>query len=196
MSLDDKMTELADAVRSKTGKTGKLSIHQMVSALTPSGNVYWDGNLPGDYHEFSLIKPIPAHTKISDIIVTSDKPDDPSEIVVFFFKDPVIDKDTTAYAYRMNDRWNFNINKRVDGKDISETELPDDLIEICAGSTINNLKIVVKGADSVSTYTTVFQAYTGLANAIKKSTSTSGKLTIEKMITLLGGTTSTDGRYD
>ena len=191
MSLDDKMTELADAIRSKTGKTGKLSIPQMVSALTTSEKVYWDGNLPGDYHESSLIKPIPAHTKISDIIVTSDKPDDPDAMIVLLFKED--DKDITAYAYWRDGRWNTNVNKKVDGKYISETELPDDMIKILStDSTINNLKIVVKGADSVPTYTTVFQAYTGLANAIKKSTSTSGKLTIEKMITLLGGTTSKD----
>lgn len=196
MSLDDKMTELADAIRSKTGKTGKLSIPQMVSSLTTSEKVYWDGNLPGDYHMYSLFKPIPAHTKISDIIVTSDKPDDSLAIFLLYFKDPVNNKDITAYASCGNDRWTINVNKRVDGKDISETELPDDLIEIFSGSIINNLKIVVKGADSAPTYTTVFQAYTGLANAIKKSTGTSGKLTIEKMITLLGGTTSTDGRYD
>ena len=189
MLLDDKMTELADAIRSKTGKTGKLSIPQMVSALTPSGNiVYWDGNLPKDYHTYSLAKPIPAHTKISDIIITSDKPDESFAIFLIHFKHQ--DENITADVYYMNDRWNINILKRVDDSYIAETELPDDMVEILAGSTINNLKIVVKGADSgIPTYTTVFQAYTGLANAIKKSTSTSGKLTIEKnlQISTFGG---------
>lgn len=190
MLLDDKMTELADAIRSKTGKTGKLSISQMVSSLTSSETVYWEGNILNDYMNHSLIKPIPAHTKISDIIITSDKPDD--QFATFFLQFKHRDKSIVASVYYLHDRWNFNIFKRVDDKYITETELPDDAVEISVGSTINNLKIVVKGADSVPTYTTVFQAYTGLANAIKKSTGTSGKLTIEKMITLLGGTTSKD----
>lgn len=190
MLLDDKMTELADAIRRKTGKTGKLSISQMVSSLTSSETVYWEGNISNDYMNHSLIKPIPAHTKISDIIITSDKPDDQYATLFLQFKHR--DKSIVASVYYMHDRWNFNIFKQVDDKYITETELPDDAVEISVGSTINNLKIVVKGADSVPTYTTVFQAYTGLANAIKKSTGTSGKLTIEKMITLLGGTTSKD----
>ena len=192
MSLDDKMTELADDVRSKTGKTGKLSIPQMVSALTSSGNiVYWDGNLPNDYDTYSLAKPIPAHTKLSDIIITSDKLDSFAEIFLYF-KDTDKTKNITSYIYYDRGRWNFTMLKRVDDRYISLTELPDDLVEISPDSIVNNLKIVVKGADSVPTYTTVFQAYTGLANAIKKSTSTSGKLTIDDMITLLGGTTSKD----
>ena len=194
MSLDDKMTELADAIRIKTGKTGKLSIPQMVSALTPNGNVYWNGKLPGDISTHLLAKPIPAHTKISDIIVTSDKLTNVlSKIIFLVFKD----KDKVNMAtidYNYDGSWDFYITKP--GQYRMETELPDDLIGIKVSETINNLKIVVKGADSGSselpTYTTVFQAYTGLANAIKKSTSTSGKLTIEKMITLLGGTTSKD----
>lgn len=194
MSRDGKMTELADAIRSKTGKTGKLSIPKMVSALTPSEIVYWNGNLPGDTSTHLLAKPIPAHTKISDIIVTSDKPtDDMSKVLFLVFKDK--DKvDLAMASYMDGGWWSFYITKP--GQYIAETELPDDLIGIQVHSTINNLKIVVKGADSgiseLPTYTNVLQAYTGLANAIKKSTSTSGKLTIEKMITLLGGTTSKD----
>ena len=190
MSLDDKMTELADAIRSKTGKTGKLSIHQMVSALTTSEKVYWDGNLPYDYGTHWLAKPIPAHTKISDIIITSDKLDHNADIFVKLKHPGVV-----AFAMVSYDggQWSFDIAKQVGGKYIHETELPDDLIGFDVDAPVNNLKIVVKGADSgIPTYTTVFQAYTGLANAIKKSTSTSGKLTIEKMITLLGGTTSKD----
>ena len=192
MSLDDKMTELADAIRSKTGKTGKLSIPQMVSALTPSGNVvYWDGNLPGGYNLQSLAKPIPAHTKISDIIVTSDKPDDPYASILLFLKDPYI-TNISDINYE-GSHWKIEITKSGDDTYTPETELPDDLVGIGTDSTINNLKIVVKGSDSgIPTYTTVSQAYTGLANAIKKITRTSGKLTIEKMITLLGGTTSKD----
>lgn len=194
MSLDDKMTELADAIRSKTGKTGKLSIPKMVSALTPGGNIYWNGNLPGDTSTHLLAKPIPAHTKISDIIVTSDKPTNAlSKMIFLVFKDKDKVNMATAY-YNDSGRWTFYITKP--GQYIMETELPDDLIGIKVSATINNLKIVVKGADSGSSelpmYTTVLQAYTGLANAIKKSTSTSGKLTIEEMITLLGGTTSKD----
>ena len=189
MSLDDKMTELADAIRSKTGKTGKLSIPQMVSALTPSGNVYWEGNLSKDYYTHLFAKPIPAHTKISDIIVTSDKPDESFTTFFLYFKDPDKANVEVADLCYKDGRWTINI---IGDKYISETELPDDLIGIQGFATINNLKIVVKGADSVPTYTTVSQAYTGLANAIKKSTSASGKLTIEKMITLLGGTTSKD----
>ena len=194
MLLDDKMTELADAIRNKTGKTGKLSIPKMVSALTPSGNVYWNGNLLGDLDNANIhlfAKPIPAHTKISDIIVTSDKPTDAVAKTIFLaFKDK--DKVNFSYISYVNDRWVFFV--ATPGKYISETELPDDLIGIYVSATINNLKIVVKGTDSseLPTYTTVFQAYTGLANAIKKNTGTSGKLTIEKMITLLGGTTSKD----
>ncbi len=191
MLLDDKMTELADAIRSKTGKTGKLSIPQMVSSLTPSENVYWDGNLPGDYNMHSLAKPIPAHTKISDIIVTSDKPDDPYTPIFLLFKHQ--DKVSIADINYYGGRWEIEVTKAGDDDYIPETELPNDLVGIDADSTIHNLKIVVKGADSgIPTYTTVFQAYTGLANAIKKITRTSGKLTIEKMITLLGGTTSKD----
>lgn len=194
MSRDDKMTELADAIRSKTGKTGKLSIPKMVSALTPSGNVYWNGNLPGDIRTHLFAKPIPAHTKISDIIITSDKLTNVlSKMIFLVFKDK--DKVNMATAdYNDSGRWTFYITKP--GQYIMETELPDDLIGIKVSATINNLKIVVKGADSgiseLPTYTTVLQAYTGLANAIKTSTSTSGKLTIEKMITLLSGTTSKD----
>ena len=189
MSLDDKMTELADAVRSKTGKTGKLSIPQMVSSLTTSEKVYWDGNLLDDYELHSFAKPIPAHTKISDIIVTSDKPTNPNEHVILLdFKDK--DKVGLSYIIYKNGRWELHVTTPDDSE--YKTELPDDLIGMNGSSAVNNLKIVVKGADSVPTYTTVFQAYTGLANAIKKSTSTSGKLTIEKMITLLGGTTSKD----
>lgn len=189
MSLDDKMTELADAIRSKTGKTGKLSIPQMVSSLTSSETVYWEGNLPNDYNTYSLIKPIPAHTKISDIIITSDKPTDPTQTVIILeFKDR--GKVGFSYISYVNGRWEFYVT--IHGGSEYKTELPDDLIGVEGSSAVNNLKIVVKGADSVPTYTTVFQAYTGLANAIKKSTSTSGKLTIEKMITLLGGTTSKD----
>lgn len=187
MLLDDKMTELADAIRSKTGKTGKLSIPQMVSSLTPSEKVYWDGNLPGHFNTYSLPKPIPAHTKISDIIVTSDKPDQYATIFLLFKHQ---DKVGIADIIYDSGQWEIEVTK--DDGYTPETELPDDLIEIDSDSPINNLKIVVKGADSVPTYTTVFQAYTGLANAIKKITRTSGKLTIEKMITLLGGTTSKD----
>lgn len=190
MLLDDKMTELADAIRSKTGKTGKLSIPQMVSSLTPSEKVYWDGNLPGHFNTYSLPKPIPAHTKISDIIVTSDNPDNPYVTIFLIFKHQ--DKVSISDINHYGGRWEIMVTKAGDDDYIPETELPDDLIEIDSDSPINNLKIVVKGADSVPTYTTVFQAYTGLANAIKKSTRTSGKLTIEKMITLFGGTTSKD----
>ena len=191
MSLDDKMTELADAIRSKTGRTGKLSIPQMVSSLTPSEKVYWDGNLPGHYKAYSLPKPIPAHTKISDIIVTSDNSDNHYATIFLLFKHQ--DKVSIADINYYGGRWKIDVTKAGDDDYIPETELPDDLIEIDSGSPINNLKIVVKGSDSgIPTYTTVFQAYTGLANAIKKITRTSGKLTIEKMITLLGGTTSKD----
>lgn len=190
MSLDDKMTELADAIRSKTGKTGKLSISQMVSSLTTSENVYWDGNLPRDYHTHSLIKPIPAHTKISDIIITSDKPDSFAVIFLYLKHEDAV---TLAMVSYYSGRWKFDIAKKVGDGYVNYTELPDDMVGIEAGSTVNNLKIVVKGSDSgIPTYTTVFQAYTGLADAIKKITRTSGKLTIEKMITLLGGTTSKD----
>lgn len=193
MSLDDKMTELADAIRSKTGKTGKLSISQMVSSLTPSENVYWEGNLSKDYETHLLAKPIPAHTKISDIIVTSDKPTYSNKnVILLAFKDN--DKVGFSYIIYVNGRWELDVTTHGDSE--YKTELPDDLIGVEGYSAVNNLKIVVKGADSgiseLPTYTTVFQAYTGLANAIKKSTSTSGKLTIEKMITLLGGTTSKD----
>lgn len=190
MSLDDKMTELADAIRSKTGKTGKLSIPQMVGALTSSETVYWNGNLPGDSSTHLLAKPIPAYTKISDIIVTSGKPtDEASKLIRLVFKD----KDTVDLAmcfYNDGGWWSFYIT--TPGTYRSETELPDDLIGISTSGTISNLKIVVKGTHSseLPTYTTVFQAYTGLADAVRNSTGTSGKLTIEKMITLLGGTKS------
>ncbi|WP_283620620.1 hypothetical protein [Limosilactobacillus avium] len=194
MSLDDKMTELADAIRSKTGKTGKLSIHQMVSALTPSGNVYWNGNLLGDLDDANIhlfAKPIPAHTKISDIIITSDKPTDAGAgTIILKFENP--DKVNMAYVDYTNGWWFIHVSAPGEYEDV--TELPDDLIGISTFATINNLKIVVKGTgiSELPTYTNVLQAYTGLANAIKKSTGTSGKLTIEKMINLLGGTTSKD----
>lgn len=196
MSLDDKMTELADAIRSKTGKTGKLSIPQMVGALTSSETVYWNGDLLTNRTQL-LAKPIPAHTKISDIIVTSDKLTDTSgnsisNSIFLVFKDQA-KVDTAMCSYHDGGRWTFYITKQ--GNHISETELPDDLIGINTFfKEINNLKIVVKDTDSseLPAYTTVFQAYTGLANAIRKNTGTSGKLTIEKMITLLGGTTSKD----
>lgn len=193
MSLDDKMTELADAIRSKTGKTGKLSIPKMVSALTPSETVYWNGDMSGGINTHLLAKPIPANTKISDIIVTSDKPtNSTSGFMYLHFKNP--EKVRSSYIFYSQGRWIINTN--VANRYEFGTEMPDDLIGISTFVTINNLKIVVKGADSGSselpTYTTVFQAYTGLANAIKTSTGTSGKLTIEKMITLLGGTTSKD----
>lgn len=193
MSRDGKMTELADAIRSKTGKTGKLSIPKMVSALTPSEIVYWNGDMSGGVSTHLLAKPIPAHTKISDIIVTSDKPtDSTSGFMYLYFKNP--EKVRSSYIFYSQGRWIIDTN--VANHYGPGTELPDDLIEIRTFVTINNLKIVVKGADSGSselpTYTTVFQAYTGLANAIKKSTGNSGKLTIEKMIILLGGTTSKD----
>ena len=188
MLLDDRMTELADAIRRKTGKTGKLSISKMVSALSTSEKVYWDGNISNNSMVHSLPKPIPAHTKISDIIITSDKPDKSFLAFLLVFKDQDKANVKISDLYYEDGRWTINI---IDDKYISLTELPDDLVGIEAiSTTVNNLKIVVKGSDSgIPTYTTVFQAYTGLANAIKKSTSTSGKLTIEKMITLLGGTT-------
>ena len=193
MSLDDKMTELADAVRSKTGKTGKLSISQMVSALSTSEKVYWDGNISNDYMVHSLPKPIPAHTKISDIIITSDKPDSFADIF-FHLKHP--HAVSMAMATYFRGQWELSLAKQVGGEYIYYTELPDDVIGIHVDAPVNNLKIVVKGSDSgiseLPTYTTVFQAYTGLADAIKKITRTSGKLTIEKMIALLGGTTSKD----
>ena len=192
MSRDGKMTELADAIRSKTGKIGKLSIPKMVSALTPGGNIYWNGDLLGDLDHVNIhlfAKPIPAHTKISDIIVTSDKPTDAGAETIFLkFENP--DKVNMEYVDYTNGRWFIHVSAPGEYEDA--TELPDDLIGIYGYSTINNLKIVVKGTDSseLPTYTTVLQAYTGLANAIKTSTGTSGKLTIEKMINLLGGTTS------
>lgn len=191
MSLDDKMTELADAIRSKTGRIGKLSIPKMVSALTPSETVYWNANLLGDSEPHLFAKPIPAHTNISDIIVTSDKLTDVSAgTIILKFENP--DKVNMAYVDYTNGRWFIHVSAPGEYEDV--TELPDDLIGIYGYSTVNNLKIVVKGTDSseLPTYTTVLQAYTGLANAIKTSTGTSGKLTIEKMITLLGGTTAKD----
>ena len=87
MLLDDRMTELADAIRRKTGKTGKLSISKMVSALSTSEKVYWDGNISNNSMVHSLPKPIPAHTKISDIIITSDKPDESFLVFLLVFKD-------------------------------------------------------------------------------------------------------------
>lgn len=196
MLLDDKMTELADAIRSKTGKTGKLSIPKMVSALTPSETIYWNGNLLGDLDDANIhlfAKPIPAHTKISDIIVTSDKPTDiGAGTIILKFENP--EKVRSSYMFYSQGRWIINTN--VANIYRYGTEMPDDLIGISTFVTINNLKIVVKGPGSgtseLPTYTTVLQAYTGLANAVKKNTGASGKLTIEKMITLLGGTTSKD----
>lgn len=193
MSLDDKMTELADAIRSKTGKTGKLSIPKMVSALTLRETIYWNGDMSGGINTHLLAKPIPAHTKISDIIVTSDKPtNSTSGFMYLYFKNP--EKVRSSYIFYSQGRWIISINAANHYE--SGNELPDDLIEIRTFVTINNLKIVVKeagsGTSELPTYTNVLQAYTGLANAIKKSTGTSEKLTIEKMITLLGGTTSKD----
>ena len=194
MSRDGKMTELADAIRSKTGKIGKLSIPKMVSALTPSETVYWNGNLLGNLDDANIhlfAKPIPAHTKISDIIITSDKITDAGVgTIILKFENP--DKVNMEYVDYTNGRWFIHVSAPGEYEDV--TELPDDLIGISTFATINNLKIVVKGTDSseLPTYTTVLQAYTGLANAIKTSTGTSGKLTIEKMINLLGGTTSKD----
>ena len=201
MGLHEKMIQLNQAVQKYTGKSGTTAVPDMIKRLTPGGATNLIFKKSGEMEfltDYNLPSPMDADSKglVFSVDVVNQLPERKIRTVIMLKQGGnfVGSAYFPARDFKQNEKATLTV-KYINGGTFDDFYFDDLNSDIQHEPKAYNLK-VYRGdhieTSSSGNFTTVKSALSALGDAVRHAVGKSNLMTIDDMITLLGGTTSKD----